>query len=544
MKGSRVKHIANLGAFNQHPGDTLYLKLVERNYLPVLIIALSVAIRIPALFSDFWLDELWSLSATQGLTSAVEVFTKLNSDNNHHLNSLFLYALGDQRYWELYRIPSILSGVAIVLLAWWIARPKGFLEAVLASTLTSFSYLLIHYSSEARGYSLAVMFSFAGFYALRRFADQRTWPWAIVFWGCTVLGTLAHLTYLYFFLAALIWLPLHQRKKQADGAPVVWPLVQAFCVPVTFLLLFYLTVIRHIVLQGIPYYGKLDILVHTLSLVGGGPPGGPAGVAVSLFVLLVLLAAILWHRRRNPPLGAFYLVVVIYPAILFSVREELLPRYVLVSVAFGLLALSGLLADFFRRGPAAKVLVVAVLALYMVGNGLYTEQLIRYGRGGYRSALLYMEGHTSGPVITVASNHYVPNNRVESNTSEPVITGAEDRYFPNRLLLKYYERFLQPGKSLAYYSGNEYPSNGTQWFLLDSFSRFDQTPFEFRDPHGNTYRLERQYPHSFWSGVTWHLYQRVQRARGRFQNHRAEATIDCAKGASTRDHHHHHRPLL
>jgi hypothetical protein len=271
-----VKYIANLDAFNQHPGGTPYPKMVEHNYVLILIIAFSAAIRLPAILSDFWLDEVWSLSATLKLSSAVEVFTKFNFDNNHHLNSLFLYFLGDQRYWELYRIPSLVSGVAIVLLAWWIARPEGFLEAILASTLTGSSYLLIYYSTEARGFSLAVMFSFAGFYYLRRFADQRTWPWAIAFWGCTVLGILSHLTYLFFFLAALIWFPLQQSRRQANGVALVGPLVRAFCVPGAFLLLFYLTVLRRMVVGGGPHYGVLHILVQTLSYAGGGPPEGHA----------------------------------------------------------------------------------------------------------------------------------------------------------------------------------------------------------------------------------------------------------------------------
>ncbi len=499
-----MKHIATLDAFSQDPCGTPSPKLIEPSYVLILIIALSAAIRLPAIFSDFWLDEIWSLSATREFKSAVEVFTKFNFDNNHHLNSLFLYALGDQRYWELYRIPSLLSGVAIVLLAWWIVRPEGLLEAVLASTLTGFSYPLIHYSSEARGYSLAVMFAFAGLYALRRFADQRTWLWAIAFWGCTALGILSHLTYLFFLFAALIWLPLQQSRRQGTGVSVVGPLLQAFCVPGAFLLFFYLTVLRRVVVGGGPPYAVLHILVQTLSYTGGGPPGGPAAVAVGLSVLLAFLAATLWHRRRDPPLGAFYFVVVIYPAILLTVRqpEVLHPRYLLVSIAFGLLAVSGLLAGFLRRGPSAKVGVGAILVLFTLGNSLDTAKLMRYGRGGYMSAVRYMESHTAGRAITVAS----------------------DYDFQDRVVLDYYQRFLQPGKTLVYYSAHDYPSNGTQWFLLHSLARSAQVPLKLQDSHGNTYRLEREYPSSDLSGIGSHLYQRLQRASGQALELECEGT--------------------
>jgi hypothetical protein len=104
----------------------------------------------------------------------------------------------------------------------------------------------------------------------------------------------------------------------------------------------------------------------------------------------------------------------------------------------------------------------------------------------------YMESHTSGPAIAVASNSR----------------------FPDRLILNFYQRFLQPGVSLVYYSANDYPSDGTQWFLLNTTDRSTQVPLEFQDPYGNAYRLAKRFPHSILSGVSWHLYQRLQRTPG------------------------------
>ncbi len=481
-------------------------------WVPTLIIAVSAILRFPALFSDFWLDEVWSLSETLKLKSAVEVLTKFNIDNNHHLNSLFLYALGDQRYWEFYRIPSYLSGVAIVLFSWLIGRSEGFLEAVLASTLTGSSYLLIHYSSEARGYSSAVMFSLAGFYALRRFADQPTWSQAVAFWVCVSCGTLSHLTFMSFFLAALIWFPLERRRRKGDGAQFLWPFARAFCVPGAFVLFFFLAVIQRIVLAPVPYYNKgIDVVVNTLSFIVGGPPSGPAAVGVSLSVLCILVTAILWQRWRDRPLGAFYFVVVIYPALLVMVgqRSMLYPRYFLVSVAFALLAMSSLLAELLRRGQVARVVVAAVLGLYVVGNALYTEQLIRFGRGGYRQAVAYMGEHTSEAIITVASNHYFSRSSLKSQAIGSAIIIGENHYFPIHMLLDYYRKYVVRGKKLVYYSGKECPAAGTQWFVLDTFDRKSPVPSEFQDPNGNTYRHEQEYPHSVMSGETWHLYERV-----------------------------------
>ena len=46
-----------------------------------------------------------------------EILTRCHSDNNHPLNSLCLYVLGEQRHWFAYRVPSLLAGVGTVALA-------------------------------------------------------------------------------------------------------------------------------------------------------------------------------------------------------------------------------------------------------------------------------------------------------------------------------------------------------------------------------------------------------------------------------------------
>ena len=48
----------------------------------------------PGLASDFWLDEVWTWWKTQRLAGRLGVFTALHDSNNHHLNTLWVYALG------------------------------------------------------------------------------------------------------------------------------------------------------------------------------------------------------------------------------------------------------------------------------------------------------------------------------------------------------------------------------------------------------------------------------------------------------------------
>ena len=123
------------------------------------IVVFAAAFRLPGLFTDFWLDEIWTLSRTNLLNSPVEIFTEFLSSNNNHLNTLIFYLLGEQKQWMLYRLHSLAAGIGTVIIAWLIAYQKGRLEAIIASLLTAGSYLMIHYSSEARGYAMVIFFS-------------------------------------------------------------------------------------------------------------------------------------------------------------------------------------------------------------------------------------------------------------------------------------------------------------------------------------------------------------------------------------------------
>ena len=54
---------------------------------------LAVGARLPGLFTDLWVDEIWSLHDVLALQSWTDIFVTLRIDNNHHLNGLWLYLL-------------------------------------------------------------------------------------------------------------------------------------------------------------------------------------------------------------------------------------------------------------------------------------------------------------------------------------------------------------------------------------------------------------------------------------------------------------------
>src|SRR5262249_29206558 len=118
-------------------------------------VVLGAGLRALSCTNDFWLDEIWTYWDALRLRSPVEVFTAIHHSNNHHLTTLLFYWLGDQRAWAVYRLPSLAAGTAAIALGAALGARRGRLEAVLAAALLAASFPLVHFSSEARGYSLA-----------------------------------------------------------------------------------------------------------------------------------------------------------------------------------------------------------------------------------------------------------------------------------------------------------------------------------------------------------------------------------------------------
>src|SRR5262245_3806091 len=189
----------------------------DRVFWPVLaaIFLASAALRIVPAFGDLWLDEIWTYFLVQPLNGAWEVFDGIHHSNNHHLNSLLFYWIGDRENFVLYRIPSLVAGVASVPLACALGRRYGRLEAIFAGILVGFCFALIYFSSEARGYALAVFFALATTWLLDRAHDR---PSAVVIASisaCCILGFLANLTFL-FYLAGAFTLSVARLARRRE----------------------------------------------------------------------------------------------------------------------------------------------------------------------------------------------------------------------------------------------------------------------------------------------------------------------------------------
>ena len=465
------------------------------------VVAVFGAVRFACLFNDLWLDEIWSLRLVGQLHSPVEILTRLWHDNNHPLNSLFLYLLGPAQADWAYRLLSWFTGTATVALAgligrrqWHLLHPgdepaKARAAGLIAAVLVGGSYLLIHYSSEARGYAPAVGFGFLAIFALLHAPGRPMSWWAAVYGLACVLGLLSHLVAFQVMLGGLVWSVAVAFRTGGRWRDRIVQLVCWQFVPWIFLGLYYLGFVQKLEVGGGPTLA-LSTVLGQLSAYSLDLPGGlGTAVALPVFLGVVAVAAVLIGRHDRALAGFYLTAIIVAPALgLLGSRFVLLyPRYFIVSAAVGLLLAAYALARLWDSGRAARAAAAVVLAAFLLGGGVHTARLLRDGRGQYQAALRYVGAHTPTRTVTLSS----------------------DSDFRNVGIIAYYAKAVGPARYLQYYSGTNLPPGGPQWVLLHRLDGETPPTADLFAADGAHYRQEGVYPHGPLSGWTWYLFRNL-----------------------------------
>ena len=456
--------------------------------LLVVILLAAAALRVPGIFSDFWLDEIWTLGIVEGLDSPVEVFTDVPNSNNHHLITLSTYLLGPERAWPVYRIPSLLFGLASVVLAWGIARRTGRAEANLAAILVASSYLMVQFSTEARGYAAVVFFALLAFLAAERFVTTKRVTWAIVLAFTTILGFTSHLMYLHAFAGIGLWLLVRLWRESDRPGDAIRRLAVVYGIPVLFTALFYFTIYRRMIVSGSPPREALDVLVKATSLAAGGPMTGPLAATCGIALVVAFLAAVAWFAWKQRGEWLVYATVIfVSPAVALALSrpDTLYVRYFLLGFCFGYLALAHLFAAMWRSGHAGRIAVALLVVAFLAGNAINTTRFLRFGHGGTSQAIALMAEQTTGPVIHVTS----------------------DEDFRASVLLDYYQRLLPSDKRLAYHRQDAPADRPVDWLLRHRFGDLGEVAPFTTDARGRTFELVESYRYCGLSGWNWMLYR-------------------------------------
>jgi hypothetical protein len=461
-----------------------------------LLVAAAAFLRYRGAQNDLWMDEFWSLNLAKGISSPLAVLTSIHHDNNHYLNTLWMVLMPGHGNWWGYRIPSILAGTGTVIVAGLIGNLRGRINALILMLLTTFSFFLVLYSSEARGYSAEVFFAFLSFFFMDRFLQTRKAWLGILYSGCILLGVLSHLAFILFYMVMIAWSAYRLFPRRSNFRQFAFQMFYCHAFPAAFLAWLYMVDLRVQTTGG----GRIKFSVpetfgEALTWACGGQ-GGTAMV-VCLVVVGVLAFAygsrVQWRLRPDSwiwPVG----VTIFFPLLFVLIYQmpSVYVRHFIISMAFLLVLISICLTSLFERGRAGQVACLILLASFVGANAWHTRKLFIFGRGSYSEAIRYIQQNSSGNVVTIVGDH------------------------PFRIpfTLSFYSSLAKMQKELRYFNIGEWPAGGPEWIIFHKPPEEDDSaapPPYVNDAEGKRYALAKDYPIAPFSGLHWFIYHKLSR---------------------------------
>lgn len=371
--------------------------LAERDLWPTVavIAVIGFVLRLCASAGDISLDEIWTHELLVGITSVDQVLWKVSHDNNHFLNSAWLYFTGPDASPPVQRALSIVLGTASVFAATAVTADRGRTTQLIAALLFAVSYPMVQFGSEARGYAGLVLFSLLAIWAVQRRLDGL--GNTLVLSAVILMGFLSHLTMAATVLSLVIWAfwVLHRRGHGLRTAVI--GTVRIFLPPFIALLplagcMAYAAWNYGVTIGGVsPFsvasffsgYGKITAFLL------GAPNALPYWVFVVLAFGTVLLSAKVAPNRRTL---LYSLGAIGFPLVLLAMRLPNLefPRYYTLAVIMLMLATSEMIGQMLEAGGRRRISAALVLVLYLCSNGLSLWRFLEFGRGSYADVVAEM----------------------------------------------------------------------------------------------------------------------------------------------------------
>ena len=181
---------------------------------PALVLILGatlvgLALRAAAATGDLGLDEIWSLRLVGRVPSFGGVFWGISHDNNHFLNSAWLFLLGQNAPVWAYRLPALVMGTLTVPALARLCGRANPAAGPFAAAVGAVALPLVDFGSEARGYAGLVLATVLAVEAAGRAVDA------------TLAGDHAACRRAAWRLGAAIGLGLASHLTMADGAAVL-----------------------------------------------------------------------------------------------------------------------------------------------------------------------------------------------------------------------------------------------------------------------------------------------------------------------------------
>lgn len=400
-------------------------QLLPSNPLPLILLGfglLGLALRIAAAAGDYWLDEAWSVLFARDASTVGDVLFAINHDNNHHLNTLWLRAVGWTASPFAGRALSILCGTLAIPVAGMIAARRGLGAAACAAALFALSPILVTYGSEARGYApmlLALLVSIR--IVDRQISGDPVAHGAEWFGLAALLGMLAHVSMLFGIAALVGWMVIIEARRGPRLAALLTCLrfsARALAAVALVLLMIFAGAaaspegLRMGSVTPFSLLAFVDAVAHMLAYTLGWP------WLAGSWMLAALLIPRLVRREENlaDRLPFFLLAILGLPLLVLLVQPDnsAYPRYYLLSAVGLLLLLPELLVLRPRFGTMLMtvVLVGSISAdIVIIGNrradpGPAIEAMMRQQPGG--AYVLLEHGRDAAVLQTAAGRRGYP----------------------------------------------------------------------------------------------------------------------------------------
>ena len=343
------------------------------------ITVLGLALRLWSASGGLWVDEAWSAVMVERARTPLGIFTAINHDNNHHLNSLWMWLVGYGAPPLALRALSIATGTATILVAAAIGAQRSARHALVAAALVAVSPIMVDYGSEARGYMPMLLALMTMIWLVLRWldagADQRPPRWRLAL--LATLGLVSQLTMVFGICAIALWVAVALRTRHGEGdttartVRLLLPTIVATAA--VFALVLGAAAVSPTGMQVGDYVafsptamGRALVVMVAASIGGLAAPPWIAGIAtIALAFGFVMLV------RRRDPAAIFYLAAIVGLPLglaVLRVGNTGMPRYFLLSSLALILLLARLLADGLGKRGGIRLVSASLLGTIIVAS--------------------------------------------------------------------------------------------------------------------------------------------------------------------------------
>jgi hypothetical protein len=378
---------------------------MNRPAATILMVLLGAALMAACSTGTLWFDEILSLQWAKSAENPWQLLELYRHDNNHPLNSLWIMAVGEGQPPWAYRLLSVASGIASLVLIHRIARRLSPRFAWVPLALSATSFPLVLYSSEARGYAPAIA-CLLGAHLLIAGKGGTAWR-APLFWLLCTLAVLAHGTAAA-ILAAMGTASLLRGILEKQGpAAILGSLALWFAVPLCASLAFWHFYLRQMIIAGGPEYSLPAVLSQFFGYAFGIPGAGSLSAAAAFAGLALLAAALAFGKFPDAATRWFFAgATAVFPALSLLAADTtyLYFRYFLVCLPFVYLLAAPVAERVAGFGRAASIAALALMAASILGQAPRLWAIAALGRGSYLDALEKIASDPH-PGKTIVSNN-------------------------------------------------------------------------------------------------------------------------------------------